>query len=58
MGLGASAVIANRPESLLILANQGNIGSTEGGLPFLEEEDVVELVVELAERSPILSIRG
>lgn len=37
---------------------QGSIGSTQGGLPFLEEADIVELVVELAEHSSVLSIRG
>jgi hypothetical protein len=37
---------------------QGSIGSTQGGLPFLEEADIVELIVELAEHSSVLSIRG
>ncbi len=37
---------------------QGNIGSTVGGLPFLEEENLVELIVDIAETSPLLSIRG
>ena len=37
---------------------QGNIGSTELGLPFLEEEDVVSQIVEIAENSLVLSVRG
>ncbi|WVQ86186.1 hypothetical protein IAT38_008354 [Cryptococcus sp. DSM 104549] len=36
----------------------GNIGSTEGGLPFLEDEEIIEDIVDVAERSPVLSIRG
>ncbi|WWC92493.1 uncharacterized protein L201_007452 [Kwoniella dendrophila CBS 6074] len=36
----------------------GNIGSTEGGLPFLEDEEIIEDIVEIAEQSPILTIRG
>ncbi|WWC98367.1 hypothetical protein V866_005258 [Kwoniella sp. B9012] len=36
----------------------GNIGSTEGGLPFLEDEEIIEDIVEIAEQSPILTLRG
>ncbi|PWY98657.1 hypothetical protein BCV70DRAFT_178261, partial [Testicularia cyperi] len=36
----------------------GNIGSTELGLPFLEAEDVVARIVEIAEGSLVLSVRG
>ncbi|WWD20882.1 hypothetical protein CI109_105359 [Kwoniella shandongensis] len=36
----------------------GNIGSTEGGLPFLEDEEIIEDIIEIAEQSPILTIRG
>jgi hypothetical protein len=36
----------------------GNIGATKNGLPFLEEEDVVKDIVELAESSDILSLKG
>ncbi|KAK8850712.1 hypothetical protein IAR55_004632 [Kwoniella newhampshirensis] len=36
----------------------GNIGATEGGLPFLEDEEIIEDIVEIAEQSPILTIRG
>lgn len=37
---------------------QGNIGSTDGGLPFLEDEEIVEAIIEIAEQSPVLSMRG
>jgi hypothetical protein len=37
---------------------QGNIGAADGGLPFLEEEEIVEQIVEIAEGSSVLSIRG
>jgi rapamycin-insensitive companion of mTOR len=37
---------------------QGNIGAAEGGLPFLEDEDIIPNLLEIAEKSPILSIRG
>ncbi|ODO05811.1 hypothetical protein I350_04872 [Cryptococcus amylolentus CBS 6273] len=36
----------------------GNIGSTEGGLPFLEDEEIIEDIVEVAEHSAVLTIRG
>ncbi|KAJ9098678.1 hypothetical protein QFC21_004326 [Naganishia friedmannii] len=36
----------------------GNIGVTEGGLAFLEETGVVEDIVDIAEKSEILSLRG
>ncbi|KAF9959695.1 hypothetical protein BGZ70_008784 [Mortierella alpina] len=36
----------------------GNIGSTTGGLPFLEEEDLIKYIVGMAERSKVLSLKG
>ena len=36
----------------------GSIGANELGLPFLEAEDVVSQIVEIAENSPVLSVRG
>lgn len=36
----------------------GNIGATKNGLPFLEEEDIVKDIVNLAENSEILSLKG
>ncbi|KAF9182652.1 hypothetical protein BGZ50_004785 [Haplosporangium sp. Z 11] len=41
-----------------ILWAVGNIGSTVGGLPFLEEEDLIKYIVGMAERSKILSLKG
>ncbi|TFK28071.1 hypothetical protein FA15DRAFT_612999 [Coprinopsis marcescibilis] len=41
-----------------ILWAVGNVGATEGGLPFLEEEEVIPAVLEILERSPIPSVRG
>lgn len=38
--------------------HQGHIGSTEEGLQFLEEEGVVQSIVDIAEMSPIYSVRG
>jgi rapamycin-insensitive companion of mTOR len=40
------------------LTDKGNIGSTDGGVQFLEEEEIIEAIVEVAEQSPVLSIRG
>jgi rapamycin-insensitive companion of mTOR len=37
---------------------QGNIGSTAGGLPFLENEDIIQHIVEIAEESQCFSVRG
>ncbi|ORX40861.1 Rapamycin-insensitive companion of mTOR, middle domain-domain-containing protein [Kockovaella imperatae] len=36
----------------------GNIGSTDGGFPFLEDEEIVDAIVEIAELSPILTMKG
>ncbi|KAG2009933.1 ste16 [Coprinopsis cinerea AmutBmut pab1-1] len=41
-----------------ILWAVGNVGATEGGLHFLEEEEVIPAVLEILERSPIPSVRG
>ncbi|KAG0378575.1 hypothetical protein BGX24_003458 [Mortierella sp. AD032] len=41
-----------------ILWAVGNIGSTPGGLPFLEDEDLIKYIVGMAERSKVLSIKG
>lgn len=41
-----------------ILWAVGNIGSTEGGLPFLEENDIVPTILEIAETSAVPSVRG
>jgi hypothetical protein len=38
--------------------NQGNIGATEGGLPFLEDEDIIPDLIRISEESQVLSIRG
>jgi rapamycin-insensitive companion of mTOR len=43
---------------LSLMVAQGNIGSTRGGFPFLEDEDILENIVQIAEQSLILSIRG
>ncbi|KAG0264471.1 hypothetical protein DFQ27_001208 [Actinomortierella ambigua] len=36
----------------------GNVGSTVGGLPFLEEEDLFKYIVGMAERSKVHSLKG
>ena len=37
---------------------QGNIGATVRGLPFLEEEEIIPSILEIAEQSLVLSVRG
>ncbi|KAI9458810.1 Rapamycin-insensitive companion of mTOR, N-term-domain-containing protein [Russula earlei] len=50
------------PELILklksILWTVGNIGASAGGLPFLEEEDIIPVILEIAEQSQVLSVRG
>ncbi|KAF8272211.1 Rapamycin-insensitive companion of mTOR, N-term-domain-containing protein [Lactarius quietus] len=50
------------PELILklksILWTVGNIGSSTGGLPFLEEEDIIPVILEIAAQSSVLSVRG
>jgi len=41
-----------------ILWAVGNIGATERGLPFLEEEELIPMATEIARESPVLSVRG
>ncbi|TFY70661.1 hypothetical protein EVG20_g2351 [Dentipellis fragilis] len=41
-----------------ILWTVGNIGSTTGGLRFLEEEEIIPVILEIAEQSLVLSVRG
>ncbi|CEH14460.1 related to protein ste16 [Ceraceosorus bombacis] len=41
-----------------ILWAVGNIGSTACGLPFLENEDIIAVIVDIAETSLVLSVRG
>ncbi|KIM43166.1 hypothetical protein M413DRAFT_443978 [Hebeloma cylindrosporum] len=41
-----------------ILWAVGNVGSTEGGLHFCEEEEIIPSILEIAENSPIPSVRG
>lgn len=43
---------------LRLTGGQGNIGSTEGGLPFLEDEEILEVIVEIAHQSPVLTMKG
>ncbi|KAI0252434.1 Rapamycin-insensitive companion of mTOR, N-term-domain-containing protein [Lactifluus subvellereus] len=50
------------PELILklksILWTVGNIGSSADGLPFLEDEDIIPVILEIAEQSQVLSVRG
>jgi rapamycin-insensitive companion of mTOR len=39
-------------------ATQGNIGSSPGGLHFLEEKEIIPEILNIAERSSVLSVRG
>ncbi|KAI0697900.1 Rapamycin-insensitive companion of mTOR, N-term-domain-containing protein [Cytidiella melzeri] len=36
----------------------GNIGATERGLPFLEEEEIIPTILEISEKNAICSVRG
>ena len=38
--------------------SQGNIGAAERGLPFLEVEEIIPAILEIAEKSLVLSVRG
>ncbi|CUA72508.1 Protein ste16 [Schizosaccharomyces pombe 972h-] [Rhizoctonia solani] len=48
--------IINKLKSVLWAV--GNIGATTGGLPFLEDEDIIRDIVEIASKSEVLSVRG
>lgn len=55
-------MLSNDPELLLkvkgCLWAVGNVGSMELGAPFLEESDVIENIVKIAESHEIMSLRG
>lgn len=55
-------MLADDPEMILKIKGclwaVGNVGSMELGAPFLEETDVVEQIVKIAESHPIMSLRG
>ncbi|KAG8812201.1 hypothetical protein FRC17_002142 [Serendipita sp. 399] len=36
----------------------GNIGASDGGIPFLEDDEIIPVIIEIAEASPVLSVRG
>jgi len=42
----------------LLTLEQGNVGATEGGLPFLEEEEIIPFILDIANQSLIPSLRG
>ncbi|CZR60039.1 related to sexual differentiation and meiosis protein ste20 [Phialocephala subalpina] len=55
-------MLSNDPELLVkvkgCLWAVGNVGSMELGAPFLEESDVIENIVKIAETHEIMSLRG
>ena len=44
--------------AIVSLLTQLDIGATEGGLPFLEEEEIIPVILEIAEQSSVPSVRG
>lgn len=36
----------------------GNVGSMELGAPFIEKSNVVQMIVEIAEKSEVITLRG
>lgn len=57
-GLSYVALFAALSRGSLTRAFQGNIGATVGGLPFLEEEGIIPNILDIAETSQVLSVRG
>ena len=55
-GEASDSELINKLKSVLWAV--GNIGANELGLPFLEAEDLISQIVEIAETSPVMSIRG
>lgn len=53
---GSDGEILNKLKS--ILWTVGNIGATAGGFPFLEQDGTIATIVDIAEHSPVLTIRG
>ena len=47
-----------REKKLTVGLGKGNIGSTERGLPFLEEEEIIPSILEISEQNAICSVRG
>ncbi|KAL7420859.1 hypothetical protein Q5752_004812 [Cryptotrichosporon argae] len=55
MEAGDAAVLTTVKSALWAM---GNIGATERGLPFLEDEEIIDAIVEIAEQSPVLTMKG
>ncbi|CCA73896.1 related to protein ste16 [Serendipita indica DSM 11827] len=36
----------------------GNIGTSDRGIPFLEDDEIIPVIIEIMETTPVLSIRG
>jgi hypothetical protein len=41
-----------------VTPTQGNIGGTEKGIPFLEDDEIIPFIIDMAGSSPVLSVRG
>jgi len=41
-----------------ILWAVGNIGSSKSGITFLLEEDIIKNIIEIAEKSKVLTLKG
>ncbi len=54
---GEDTEIINEVKEYLY-GQSGNVGATEGGLSCLEEEDIIPAVLDIANNSPIPSVRG
>ena len=50
--------MSKRSQCLSLISLQGNIGAAERGLPFLEEEEIIPAILDIAEKSLVLSVRG
>lgn len=58
MGSGQCMMLFSDPSKLSKHPMQGNIATGEGGLHFLEEEEVIPVILDTTENSPVLSVRG
>lgn len=58
MGCRELGPVSSRPKLTLVVRAQGQVGASVGGLDFIDREFILESIVDIAEESPIYSLRG
>lgn len=58
MGSGELGPCRGKKTKLNSYLKQGQVGATAGGLEFIDQEFILESILDIAEESPVYSLRG